>query len=180
MTRRGMTMVELLLALALLSALMVAGVSWTTMSTRTLAEYGTSSTWSVAAEQALGWIDEALVTEDSSTTRSRRERWRISTEDGSLTLRTRHIHTPFVGEGAQHPVLCPLVNIVVRDDRLHATFFDVESRVVAERLLLGGLRSMDIVTTELEQRSVLVTVRLVSVRGASVARSWQLRREEIR
>ena len=88
--RRGLTMIEVLVALGLLSALVFTLTSWiqTTARAGALAE---PVRWSVAAEAVLQLIHDDLMTGDSLTEQPRRRRRhpRVMVENSSLRIDTR-------------------------------------------------------------------------------------------
>jgi len=168
-----MTMVELLLALALLSGLTVACVSWTTATSRVLAVEGGRAAWRSAAERALDLVDEALDGED--VTLRGRERWRVAVEDGSIIVRTREAVT--AGDG--HATVCTAVRLRAAGGALHADWLDDKGLVVA-RPLLGEVAAFEVDAQELENRRVLLTLRLVHGAGAAVERQRRLAREDWR
>ncbi len=88
--RRGLTMIEVLVALGLLSTVIFTLTSWihSTARASTLAE---PVRWHVAAEAALQLIHDDLMTGDFLTEQQRRKRRqpRVMVENGSLRIRTR-------------------------------------------------------------------------------------------
>ena len=64
MNRHGLTLLELLLSLALLSSLTLASVGWTTQSVRISQMIDARSRWEAAAREALDLIGEDLVSGD--------------------------------------------------------------------------------------------------------------------
>lgn len=175
--RRGMTMVELLLALALLSGLALACVSWTTAASRALATEGGRVSWRVAAERSLDLIDEAFAVEDVSlrTGGGRGDHGRrVEISDGSIIVRTR------AAVSGDPPAVAAAMRLRVTDGVLRAGWLDDEARELASRPLLGEVAALEVDTQELEGRRVLLTLRLVHGAGASVERAWRLAREDLR
>jgi len=171
---RGMTMVELLLALALLSGLMLACVSWTTAASRALATEGGRASWRAAAERAVELVDETLAVEDAGL-RARGDRGpRVALGDMSIDVRTR------AAVMADRPAVAAAMRLRLTDGVLRADWLDAEGRVLASRPLLGEVAALEVDTQELEDRRVLLTLRLVHSAGASVERAWHLSREDIR
>ena len=88
--RRGLTMIEVLVALGLLSALVLTLTSWiqTTARAAALAE---PVRWHVAAEAVLQLIHDDLMTGDFLTEQQKRRRRqpRVMVENGSLRIDTR-------------------------------------------------------------------------------------------
>lgn len=175
--RRGMTMFELLLALALLSGLALACVSWTTAASRALATEGGRASWRVAAERSLDLVDDAFAVEDVGlrTGGGRRERGpRVEIGDGWVTVGTR------ATVPGDKPAVAVAVRLRVTDGVLRADWLDDEGRELASRPLLGEVAALEVDTQELEDRRVLLTLRLVHDAGASVERAWRLSREDLR
>jgi len=172
-----MTMVELLLALALLSGLALACVSWTTAASRALAIEGGRASWRVAAERSLDLVDEAFAVEDARlrTGGGRRERRpRVEIGDGSITVGTR------AAIPGDEPAVAIAVRMRVANDVLRANWLDDEGTELASRPLLGDVAALEVDTQESEDRRVLLTLRLVHPAGASVEREWRLPREDLR
>ncbi|MFG0243493.1 MAG: prepilin-type N-terminal cleavage/methylation domain-containing protein [Phycisphaerales bacterium JB054] len=175
--RRGMTMVELLLALALLSGLALACVSWTTAASRALATEGGRASWHAAAERSLDLVDEAFVVEDVRlrTGGGRRVRGpRVEMGDGWITVGTR------AAVPGDKPLVAAAIQLRVADGVLRADWLDHEGRELASRPLLGEVAALEVDTQELEDRRVLLTLRLMHGAGASVERAWRLPREDLR
>ncbi len=91
--RRGLTMLELLLALSLLSAIMLATASWTQVAARASADAIYPVRWRAAAEAVLQLIHDDLVTGDfTDTQRGRRnQNARVEVVDGAIRIRTRAV-----------------------------------------------------------------------------------------
>jgi prepilin-type N-terminal cleavage/methylation domain-containing protein len=175
--RRGMTMVELLLALALLSGLALACVSWTAAASRSLATEGGRASWRAAAERSLNLVDEAFAVEDVRlrTGGGRRARGpRVEIGNGRLTVGTR------AAVQGDKPAAAAAMRMRVADGVLHADWLDDEGRELASRPLLGEVAALEVDTEELEDRRVLLTIRLVHDADASVERAWRLSREDLR
>ena len=174
MTRRGMTILELLLALALLSGLTLACVSWTTGSARALHQQGGDARWRTGAERALQLIDDAIRTEPLPGTR--RERWRIATTPDTVRIRTRTITEADTGIGTA----CGMVRIRLHAEQLQLAYLDSDERPIAARPLLGATMSIQTDTTPTEDNDYEFTVRLRSTRGTVLERSWRITREQLR
>lgn len=172
MTRRGMTMVELLLALALLSGLTIACVGWTTAMTRAAARG--DGAWAIGAERTLALVDEMLRTEDVGL-RDRRNR-RVETGAGSVLLRGRRV----VEDAAGRTVAAGALRLEAEAGILRADSLDEQGAVAVSRPLLDGVDEFVVRSEELEDRRVLVTVRLVPRVGAPVERRWRLAEEDVR
>lgn len=96
MTRRAMTLIELLAAVSLLGLVILAMAGWTQTAARTAASVGPALHWEQAAEAVLDQIHQDLTTGDLWQSNSNR---RIQIVDDQLTIRTRdrgqsrHIYT---------------------------------------------------------------------------------------
>ncbi len=175
--RHGMTMVELLLALALLSGLALACVSWTTAAARALATEGGRASWRAAAERSLDLVDEAFAVEDvrMRSGEGRRECGpRVESGDGSITVGTR------AAVSGVRPAVAASMRLHVTGGVLRADWLDGEGRALASRPLLDEVAALEVDTQELEDRRVLLTLRLVHNAVASVERAWRLSREDLR
>ncbi len=98
-------MVELLLALSLLTAILLATASWTQVAARASADTTYPVRWRAAAEAVLQLIHDDLVTGDfTDTQRGRRDQnARVAVVDGALRIRTRAVgHTVDVTGRAIH------------------------------------------------------------------------------
>ncbi|MBK7406245.1 MAG: hypothetical protein IPJ41_16975 [Phycisphaerales bacterium] len=172
MNRRAMTMVELLLALALLSGLTIACVGWTTAMTRAAAMG--DGAWGVGAERTLSLVDEVLRTEDTGLAEGRDRRVEIGA--GSILLRGRRV----VADAAGRPVVSCALRLETRDGGLRAHWLDGSGMVAESRPLLDGVEAFEARKEDLEDGRVLLTLRLVARSGAPVERRWRLAREEVR
>lgn len=175
--RRGMTMVELLLALALLSGLALACVSWTAAASRSLATEGGRASWRAAAERSLNLVDEAFAVEDTSlrTGGGRGDRGRrVEIGDGSIAVRTR------AAVPGDRPAVAAAMRLRATDGVLRADWLDDEGRELASRPLLGEVAVLEVDTQELEDRRVLLTLRLVHEADGLIERTWRLSREDVR
>jgi|GEM_PF-1946830 len=175
MTRHAMTLVEVLLALALLSALTVASVSWTTSAVRASALHGSRASWEAGAAHVLDLLDGMLLAEDHRLRRNGHDRWRIATENGDLLLRTR---TVVVADGLTE--VSTTARLSLRDRVLTIEYLDEADAVLTVRPLLGELGSFATELEELETREYVMTVRLTHENGRVVSRVWRLRREDVR
>jgi Tfp pilus assembly protein PilE len=183
MSRPGMTILELLLALALLSGLTIACVSWTTAATRALTDQGGDAAWTQGAQATLAFIDDAIATEDRSGGRAR-ETWRVAVEGQRLTLRSRQV----VATDSGTPALAETVELSAESGSLVATYRDAGGRRLAQRPLLGGALggelvgapSLGITVTELEGARAQVLVTLRGGRTGHAERAWTLERGELR
>ena len=175
MTRPGMTILELLLSLALLSGLTIACVSWTTAATRALTDQGGDAAWERGAESVLAYIDDLLAADDRSADRSR-ETWRVQAEAQRLTLRSRRV----VADESGTPALANAIELAAADGSLVATFHGLEDGRIAQRPLLGRMASLDVTVSEIDRTSVRLVVTLRGERGAHAERAWTLAAGDLR
>ncbi|QKK07501.1 MAG: prepilin-type N-terminal cleavage/methylation domain-containing protein [Planctomycetota bacterium] len=175
MTQHAMTLVEVLLALALLSALTVASVSWTTSTVRASALHGSRASWEAGATHILDLIDNMLLVDDHRLRRNGHDRWRIATENGDLLLRTR---TVVVADGRTE--VCSTDRLTLRDRVLTIEYLDQADAVLTVRPLLGELGSFAVEFEEQETREYVMTIRLIHENGRVLARAWRLAREDVR
>ncbi len=88
MMQRGLTLVELLLALALLASLSVVGVDWAITATRLSDTSGDTARWNAAAQATLDRMVEDIHTADARRD-ERRSATRLWPDEGRFTLLTR-------------------------------------------------------------------------------------------
>ena len=154
MKRRGLTLIELLLSLLLLTAVAGASASWMSFAARS-AESTKPERWRASAERVLGLIEQDLLTGDFEIIPSRRERdpelakVRIESED--LIVRTRD-------RG-------PAEHRYHLDDDHHRLMLEAAD----ERALLGEVSAFDIVH---DAEGARLAVTIESADGSSVAREW--------
>lgn len=172
--RHGMTMVELLLALALLSGLALACVSWTTAASRALTTEGGRISWRVAAERSLDFVDEAFAVEDVRLRMHGGRGRRVEIGDGSITVGTRD------AVPGDEPAVAVAIRLRVADGVLRADWLDEEGSALTTRPLIGEVAALEVDTQELEDRRVLLTLRFVHHARGSVERVWRLSREDVR
>ncbi len=166
MRRRGLTMIEVLVALGLLSALMLTVTSWiqTTVRASTLAE---PMRWRVAAEAVLRLIHDDLMTGDFEAEQQRRRNRqpRVMVENGSLRIVTRASSSGGGGgETVHHYALDAFTGELTRT---HGPKLGRKTT----RLLLGKVDAW--LCAQDEQRTVL-TVSITSDAGQSIQRSFLL------
>ena len=91
--RRGLTMVELLLAVSLLTPITLAIAAWTQVAARASASAAEPMRWRAAAEAALQLIHDDLVTGDfaEGPTDPSSHESHVEVDDGSLRIRTRAV-----------------------------------------------------------------------------------------
>jgi len=145
--RRGLTVIEILLALALLTALAAATLPLTRSSLDSLRETDRRLLWQRSAEMALGEIDRLLLQQDR-----RGEGGPVVVADGNR-LRTRLTGGKSASIEHQGGIL-----YLSRDDE-------------DPRVLVGDVAES---AFELDEELERLTVTLKSVRGQSASRSWEL------
>src|SRR5262245_45979586 len=92
MRTRGLTLIEILVAVGLMSLVMIAAASWIQTTTRASSEFATPARWEVAAQAVLALIHDDICTGDFESHRQakdgiRLERARVN--DGRLSIMTR-------------------------------------------------------------------------------------------
>lgn len=170
-----MTLVEVLLALALLSALTVASVSWTTSTVRASAVHGSHASWDSGAARVLEQIDRMLLIEGQHLRESGRDRWRIAAENGGLLVRTR---ATIAAIGSVR--VCATARLLIEGRVLTIEYLDGAGAVLATRPLLGEVRALAAEFEPLEDPDHRVTVRLTHRDGRIVERTWQMAQEDVR
>ena len=166
MRRHGLTMIEVLVALGLLSALVLTLTSWiqTTARAGALAE---PMRWRVAAEAVLQLIHDDLMTGDfqSEQPRRRSRQPRVMVENGSLRIDTR---ASVSGGGGGPTVHHYALNAFTGElTRTHGAKLGRK----ATRLLLDKVDTW--LCAQDEERTML-TVIITSDAGQSVQRSYLL------
>lgn len=88
---RGLTLVEMLLALVLLGAVTAAAASWTALAARTSVQHAAPNAWSSAAEATLRLIHDDIACGDLAPDDKddRHPAPHVTLVDGVLTIRTR-------------------------------------------------------------------------------------------
>lgn len=98
--RRGMTMIEVLVALALLAGLSVAAAGWIELSARVSGSAGPRLAWERAARAVLQRISDDLATGDEPNLVSPQgDPSRIETAGGRLSIRTRLVQADRASPG---------------------------------------------------------------------------------
>ncbi len=154
---RAMTLLETLLALALLGGISIASVSWLQIAGRNTQTIAEESRWLTAADAALDVINESLTTTDTNVPTHRELTDYLA---GNLLV----IPTRTDGRAARRL-------IGVEDNRL--LLDDTPGRSVristtAARLLVGDVATF---SCEIEEDSRLLTVTLESTTGLTRQRS---------
>lgn len=161
--KRGLTLIELLLALSLLSAVMVAGAEMIATAARVQSAVITPLQWEAAAGAALQLIHDDILTGDfaaESQPRRRKTEPAVQILEGKLHILTR---SPAQGE-ARH-------------------VFRLDSRTSTLRLMIDGKAKHNMATPlldhiktfecELNRERSLLTVTLSSTDGQHVSRRYR-------
>ena len=164
--RRGLTMIEVLVALGLLSALVLTLTSWiqTTARAAALAE---PVRWSVAAEAVLQLIHDDLMTGDILTEQQRRRSRhpRVTIENGSLRIRTRAVQG-----GDEIGATVHRYELDARTRELGRSNEPKRGRHTT-RLLLDHVRNWN---CQIDEERTVLTVIITSDAGQSIQRSFLL------
>ena len=164
--RRGLTMIEVLVALGLLSALVLTLTSWiqTTARAGALAE---PVRWRVAAEAVLQLIHDDLMTGDFLTEQQRRRSRhpRVTAENGSLHIRTRAVQG-----GDETGTTIHRYELDTRTSELGRTNEPKRGRHTT-RLLLDDVGSFN---CRIDEERTMLTVSISSGANQSIQRSYLL------
>lgn len=159
--RPGHTMVELLLALTLLSMVMLAVATWAQVTARASATMSHPVRWEAAARGVLDFVHDDLMTGDFEPFEKHSERGntRVQVRDGSLRIFTRDrgevIHDYEVDHARNELVLR------VTDGQSLAEM----------RLLIGEVRRWQ---CDLDEESRVLSISITSSAGNSLQRSYLL------
>ncbi len=164
--RRGLTMIEVLVALGLLSALVFTLTSWiqTTARAGALAE---PVRWRVAAEAVLQLIHDDLMTGDFLTEQQRRRsrQPRVMVENGSLRIRTRAVQPgDETGPTIHRYELDILISELGRTN-------EAKGRRHTTRLLLDDVGSFN---CRIDEEHTMLNVSITSGSRQSIQRSYPL------
>ena len=166
-THQGMTLVEVMVSLCLLSAVMLAVVSWTQISGRSLASAVEPARWERSAAAALQSIQDDLLMGDFQA--GDIETRRVRMEQGRLVIPTRRGSPPggplvreyALDRGAGTLIATERIAVERRPDQTEA------------RLLLGNVANWRCILEENEEGKRL-RVELVSTEGMRLARRYVL------
>ncbi|MFG0259457.1 MAG: prepilin-type N-terminal cleavage/methylation domain-containing protein [Phycisphaerales bacterium JB041] len=172
MTRHAMTLIEVLASLALLSALAVASVSWTTSIVRTAASHGSRASWETGATQVIDLIDRMLLAEDHRLLRGTGDRWLIAAGGDRLLLRTRA-----VTDSRGRTEIAAAAELRLEGGTLTVAFLNLSGTVLSTRPLLGELGDFAVGSEQSQDKGPRLTVRLIHTSGHTVARTWRPDRE---
>lgn len=169
MTRRSMTLLETVLALALLGGLAVASVAWTTSAVSSSRRLGDRANWESAAQATLRLIERDLATGDAparTTDRSGRPTW-LQTDKDSLRIRVRT--PPYTGDEHVTYRFDPDRNSLIRS-------VEVGGAQEPESLLIGELAEVHFELVHGQaphETTAFVRVGLTSADGLAAARRFR-------
>jgi len=168
--RPGITLIELLATLSLLTLLSVVSVSWMTTTLKSQSAAENNSNWARASGAVLDLIGQDLLTVDRLDTDGRSRKPRVTAEEHQLSIRSRSQ----LGVGAFHYVFEPI------SGKLHRRWNGKQESQEAIALL-GRIDSfsaqMDMPSETQATPSLLVT--LVSDDGQQIQRIYILDREDV-
>lgn len=161
MKRRALTMIELLLALGLLSMVIAAVTSWTQSMARATATLAEPARWHTAAEAVLDLFHDDMMSGDFERKKSRYEpgKPRVETSSNQLEINTR-------SGGVSHhsyrrdPIRRQL--LLVQTDHAGRQ----QTRLLLDQV--GGWECM------IDQIKEILTVSIQSIGGQTVTRSFAL------
>lgn len=162
---RALTMVETLVALALLSALLMAVASWTQVTARATTAHEAPLRWRAGADAVLALIEDDLACGDFEKEKDRSRNPRVTAAAGSLSIRTR------TSDSGSPPGPTTRVYRYERSERrLDVQQADAEVQN-AVRPLLDAVADWQCVVNE---KDGLVEVTIVAEDGATLTRRWSL------
>ncbi|MCH8151425.1 MAG: hypothetical protein IH830_03515 [Planctomycetes bacterium] len=193
--RRGLTMIELLLAVSLLTPITLAIAAWTQVAARASASAAEPMRWRAAAEAALQLIHDDLVTGDFSGDFSSGfsgaqiggrsdQKPRVEVVDGMLRIRTRATPGSWTAPPPAPGTVTPgrVTPGSVTGPATHRYIFDAFSGELrlqqrsahgeqCTRPLLDRVRQWQ---CEIDHEHNLLTIAITSIQGPDVARSYVL------
>lgn len=161
-SRRGLTLIEVLAALALLGLLATALSSWLQVTSDFASKAATTLPWESAAERTLQCIEDDLLVGDFAQAKKTPKKPRCSVIDNRLTILTRDPqHGP-----AQRDYL-----FESSEGRLDQVTQPVTAsgHPIETRLLVGGVAAW---TCEFDAKIARLTVSLTSTTGTTISRSF--------
>ncbi len=163
--RRGLTMVETLVSLGILSALLLVVAAWTRVATQAGAAAAAMGHWELAAEAVLDLIHVDLKSGDAVPARPRRGQpdERVAVEDGALRIRTRSTGIGDARGSAIHSYILRS-GTLRREQRAD----DVNHR---ERPLLDEVSAW---TCEIDEDQRLLAITITTHEGTLVRRIFRL------
>jgi prepilin-type N-terminal cleavage/methylation domain-containing protein len=164
--KRGMTLIEVLVSLTLLTAVTAASAAWTTIAGHATSTHLEPGRWRSAATSVLQLIHDDIGTGDfepQSTRSPEKESPRVIVEGGTLSIRTRITYSPPEGVApTRHYGL---------DGISHALLTSTEIHSQEQRLLLTGV---DEFSCAMDEARTQLTVTIGSSHFGSVDRSYPL------
>jgi prepilin-type N-terminal cleavage/methylation domain-containing protein len=166
--RRGLTLIEVLVSLALLSAIIAASASWTTVAGHSVTTHIEPSRWQHAAENVLDLIHDDIAVGDfpllpPEAARSQKVPPKVTIVDGNLVIRTRST-SPTQREAVHRYRLDELTHELQRSTAGPTNATDT-------RVLLGDVDSF---TVQINEQQTRLTVSITSSRVDTVSRSFTL------
>ena len=163
--RRGLTMVETLVSLGILSALLLVVAAWTRVATQASAAAAATGHWELAAEAVLDLIHVDLESGDAVPARPGRGQpdQRVAVEDGALRIRTRSTGTGDARGSAIHSYILRS-GTLRREQRAD----DGNHR---ERPLLDDVSAW---TCEIDKEERLLSIAITTHAGTLVRRIFRL------
>lgn len=157
--RRALTIIELLLALSLLSTLLIATASWLQVSARSTTELAAPAQWNAIAQRVLELIHDDLAVGDflPKNSQADAEKPKVSLIDRHLRIATRDGGAAYHEYVLDHSTKRLVLRIVP------------EGAGTTNRTLLGGVEQCEY---ELDQKSRTLTVKIASTTGTIVERSY--------
>jgi type II secretory pathway component PulJ len=156
--RRGLTLLELVLALALLVGIAVTATSWTTTSARAADRLGEESAWSLATDATLGLIGEAVASGDPI-----HDVERVRVNDDAIMLRTRDSRGPAT------------LTIERRDDLLVLVRKAESQSRGEESTLLDRVAAFEPSLEHTDDDRLVLSLKLTRLDGAVLTRRWVVR-----
>ena len=175
---RGLTMIELLLAVSLLSLIVLAAASWTEIAAHAATGPLKSTRWRLAAQSVLRRIQEDFETGDfeladqpvgsSSPALPLMPRW--SFREGALEVKTRDA----LGNG--HKAARPAMHIYTFDRISHR--MDLRAQLVGAQSSMRGvvtrplLEDVESFECSIDKRTLKLKVAIASVNGVTASRMY--------
>ena len=169
-SRRGITLVELLATLSLLAILMVVSVSWMTTVLRSQTQSMNQVRWSRASIAVLDLIGQDVLTVDRLDVNARRNSPRITVENNILRIRTRDGR----GVGVQRYAIDASSNNIRRQR-------DGDRLPIGPVALLGETKTLEcvIVLSSEERAMPVLKVSIIANDGRDVHRTYILDLEDV-
>jgi prepilin-type N-terminal cleavage/methylation domain-containing protein len=160
---RGMTLIEVLISLALLTAVVSAAAAWTTIVGHATSTTLEPSRWRSAARNALQLIHDDILTGDFEPPKQPRENAdpTVTTEDGTLSIRSR-IASPDGVAKMRHYRLDAMTQTLTTT---------IETDLQEQRRLMTGV---DEFSCAIDDEHTLLAVTIASTQFGSLSRSYTL------